>query len=77
VLPHHYNSSDLSPANFFLFPKGESAIDHHHPDPGHLKKQLGTGHQYHLLLRGCRRLPPIVEQNKKFICIGDEYVEKS
>jgi hypothetical protein len=21
VLPHHYNPSDLSPANFFLFPK--------------------------------------------------------
>jgi hypothetical protein len=55
---HHYNSSDLSPANFFeekkvfSLPKGKRATGQHHPDPEHIQRQLGTGHQDYIHLKG-------------------------
>jgi hypothetical protein len=52
----------------FSLPKGERATGQHHPDPGHLQRQLGTGHQDHLRLRSHRCLPPIVRAKQK-VCL--------
>ena len=45
TIAHPPYSPDLAPADFFLFPQGEKQPGWQDPDPGHLQKQLGGGHQ--------------------------------
>jgi hypothetical protein len=68
VHPRHYNSSDLSPANFFLFPKVKEQWANITLAQDTFNGKLGTGHQDHLHLRGHCRLPPMVRVKQK-VCL--------
>jgi hypothetical protein len=65
VFPNPSCSPDLSSAVCFLFLKGKRTASQHHPGPGHLQMQLGTGYQDHRHWRVRRRLSPMVRAQQK------------